>query len=81
MSDFAGLPQDVIRKCAIITLTGRNNIRIENFKTILEYDETIVKVRAKDCIVSVFGSNLRVKYFNCEEIKITGIINEVKFGI
>lgn len=81
MSAFTELPQDVVKKCAIITLTGKNNLRVENFKSILEYDETIIKIRAKDTMISVSGSNLKVKYFNAEEIMVTGIINEVKLGV
>lgn len=80
MSILAGLPQDVIRKCAIVTLVGRNQLHIENFKTILEYDEDYIKMRTKDGILHVSGRNLRVLYFNSEEIKITGIITEIQFG-
>ncbi len=80
MSFLAGLPQDVVRKCAIITMVGRNQLHIENFKTILEYDENFIKVRTKDGILAVAGTNLKVLYFNCEEIKITGIIAEIRFG-
>lgn len=80
MSLLAGLPQDVVRKCAIITLIGKNQLHIENFKTILEYDEDFIKVRTKDGVLLVSGTNLKVLYFNCEEIKITGIITEIRFG-
>jgi sporulation protein YqfC len=81
MSAFAELPQDVVRKSVIVTLVGKNQLRIENFKTILEYDEDKAKIRTRDGIVYVTGSNLKVNYFNCEEIKITGIIQEIKFGV
>lgn len=80
MQKMNTLPQDVIRGVAIITLMGRNSLHIENFKSIIEYDENIIKMRAKDSIITVTGERLKVKSFNCEEINITGIINEVKFG-
>lgn len=80
MSFLAGLPQDVVRKCPIITMVGRNQLHVENFKTILEYDENFIKIRTKDGILAVAGTNLKVLYFNCEEIKITGIIAEIRFG-
>lgn len=81
MSILTSLPQDVIRKCAIVTLMGKTQLYIENFKTILEYDNEIVKIRTFDGVVVALGTNLKIQYYNSEEIKITGIISEIRFGV
>lgn len=81
MSILTSLPQDVIRKCAIVTLMGKNQLYIENFRTILEYDDELIKVRTFDGVVFATGTNLKVQYYNSEEIKITGKISEIRFGV
>ena len=81
MSILSSLPQDIIRKCAIVTLMGKTQLYIENFKSILEYDDEAVKIRTYDGTVLATGTNLKVQYYNSEEIKITGSISEIRFGV
>ncbi len=74
------LPEDVVKKSSIISILG-NTILIENFKSIMEYKNDFIKIKAKDKIISLYGSRLTVIYYNREEIKVTGVINNIIFEV
>ncbi len=74
------LPDDVVHQSSIISIIG-NTIVIENFKSIMEYKNDFIKIKAKDKIISICGERLCVLYYNREEIKVTGVINNIVFEV
>lgn len=75
------LPEDVAQNSSIITIKGNNSIMIENFKTIMTYKNDLMKIKAKDKIISIFGSNLSVEYYNSDEIKVSGKFEQIQFEV
>ena len=73
------LPQDVALGSSLITITGKNEIFIENYKGILDYDSNYIKLNTKKGVIELLGRNLFIKYLTNEEMKITGKISEIKF--
>ena len=71
------LSQDAVLGMPVITIIGCREVHIENFRTILEYSDTFVKMRTKKGCVSVSGKRLTIEYYNEEEIHITGFIESV----
>lgn len=39
------LPKDVIQNASVITILGRNELCIENYRGIIEYTDTLIRVR------------------------------------
>lgn len=74
-----GLPPDILAGAPIITSIGRNELVIENYKNIIEYNGNIIKVQTKLCRISIEGSNLNIIYFNHDEMKITGMIHAIHY--
>lgn len=73
------LPKDVLLGASIISMTGNTDILIENFKSILKYQPDLLLIQCKKNQIEMKGKNLKIEYYNKEEIKITGYILEIRF--
>jgi sporulation protein YqfC len=62
-----------------ITITGFEEIIIENFIGILEYEEFFVRVRTQLGNVAINGFNLRLTQMNEEDIMVKGKIENISF--
>lgn len=63
---------------AILTLHGRYEAYIENFKSIMELGNTTIRIKAAKEILVFEGSGLLVEYMSCDDIKIVGSIEHVR---
>ena len=41
------LPKDVIQNASVITILGRNELCIENYRGIIEYTDTLIRVQTR----------------------------------
>lgn len=73
------LPKDLMLGAAILTVTGRREALIANYKGILEYQDTFIRVQTKNCRILISGAHLAIEYYTNEEMKITGLIEEVRY--
>ena len=78
-SDSLGLPRDAVKGETIVTATGRSALRIENYRSILIYSDTKIRIQAKRYKLSVTGKHLRIRYYDKDEMEITGYIETVSF--
>ena len=79
VSKKLGLPSDILAGAPIITAIGRNEMVIENYKNIIEYNGNVIKVQTKLCRILIEGVNLNILYFNNDEMKITGIFHSIYY--
>lgn len=79
VSEQLKLPPDVLAGAPILTAMGRNEVCIENYKGILEYNDTFVKVLSKIGIIRVEGKNLNIPYFTNDEMRITGLVSAITY--
>ena len=63
----------------VLTLIGNKEMYIENIKSIMEYNNTCVKVLTKRGAVYVKGEQLDIGYLDEDEISIKGKIVEITF--
>ena len=66
------MPRDVVMGASVITITGRNEICIENYRGILEYTDLLIRVQTKSGQIRLSGKNLQIEYYTNDEMKITG---------
>ena len=64
---------------AIVTVTGRSEVLISNYKGILEYEDSFIKVQTKNCRILISGSHLVIDYYTNEEMKIMGFIHKIGY--
>lgn len=79
LSSQLNLPADILAGAPIITATGRNEICLENYKGIIEYNGSLVKVQTKACKICIEGKELNILYFTEDEMKITGFIKAIYY--
>ncbi|MBC7961101.1 MAG: YabP/YqfC family sporulation protein [Vallitaleaceae bacterium] len=73
------VPKDVMLGEAIITLTGKREALIENYKGIVEYTDEYIKILTKNGVIEFKGSNFNITYLTNEEIKVAGSIVEINY--
>jgi sporulation protein YqfC len=79
--DGIGVSQDVALGVAIITVTGRRELVLENYKGILSYEEDQIQIQTREGKVCVSGKGLRVAYYTDEEMKLTGRIHQISYEV
>lgn len=76
---FLGLPKEVISKTPKITITGFEELFIENFKGILEYEDFYARIKTEIGIININGFNLKLNQITDEDILVTGRIDSLDF--
>ena len=72
------LPQEVYSNVPKLTITGFNEIILENYKGILEYEEFFASISTYIGIVNINGFNLNLEKMTNDDIKITGKIESIE---
>lgn len=73
------LPKDLVYGAVLVTITGQQEVLVENYRGILEYNQTQIRLQTKNCKLLIQGKNLYILYYTNEEMKITGIIDSVTY--
>ena len=73
------LPKDFLLGEALVTVTGRKELLIENYKGILNYEDSFIKIQAKNCRIIITGRHLSIDYYTNEEMKITGFFEQIQY--
>lgn len=74
------LPKDVIQNASVITILGRNELCIENYRGIIEYTDTLIRVQTRAGQIPGSRENrLRIQYYTNDEMKVTGALSSLEF--
>ena len=68
------LPKEIYSNTPKISILGFNEMVIENYKGILEYEEFFVRISTYIGIVNINGYNLKLENMTDDDIKVTGKI-------
>jgi sporulation protein YqfC len=71
------LPKEVCSDIPKIIITGFDEMVIENFKGILEYEEFFVRINTHIGIININGFNLNLENMTNDDIKVTGKIESM----
>lgn len=71
-------PQEVYSNIPKITIIGFNEIILENYKGIVEYEEFYTSISTYIGIVNISGSSLNLEKMTNDDIKITGKIESIE---
>ena len=72
------MPKEVYSNQPKLTIIGFDEMIIENFKGILEYEEYYVKVNTYIGILNINGFNLKLEKMTEDELKIIGKIEKIE---
>lgn len=79
INDILDIPQEVWGKEPKITVTGFEEILIENFKGILEYEDFFARISTHIGVININGFNLKLNQMTEDDILVTGKINGMDF--
>ena len=71
------MPKEVYTNMPKLTVVGFEEMIIENYKSILEYEEFLVRINTHIGILNINGFNLNLEKMTNDDIKITGTIESV----
>ena len=75
----AEVPRELLLSLPVLTATGRQEIRVENYRGILEYTPNSIVLQSKTCRIAFCGCGLRIAYYTNEDMKIEGKISEIRY--
>lgn len=73
------LPREVVLDLPLISMTGREEMTIENHKGLMEYGEEKIRIATKVGSLCVSGEGLRLKRLSAECIVIGGQLGKLEF--
>lgn len=79
VSKFLEIPREVISNIPKITVTGFDEVLIENFKGILEYEDYFARISTNIGIININGFNLKLNQMTDDDILVSGRIESLDF--
>ncbi|MBO5005037.1 MAG: sporulation protein YqfC [Clostridia bacterium] len=73
------MPKEITSNEPKITILGFNQMLIENYKGILEYQEFFIRLNTYIGIININGFNLNLSEMTTDDVLITGKIESVDF--
>ena len=71
------LPKDLMYGAVLVSITGQQEVLIENYRGILEYTNNHISLLTKTCRLTIQGKQLEISYYTNQEMKITGEIKQI----
>jgi len=73
------LPREVTMDLPLITVTGSEQVSVENFKGVIEYSEQRVRINTQCGVLKIVGRGLTLKQLTSENILVTGSIMGLEY--
>ena len=79
MTGLLSLPKEIALDLPLIMATGREEINIENYKNLIEFTDTKIRIHTTAGTLTIAGQRLMLKQITTEHILITGRIKGVQW--
>jgi len=77
MAGALSVPKEILLDMPLVMATGRGEMNIENYKNILEFTDTKLRVGTKDGVMVIEGEQLKLRQLTSENLLISGRISGV----
>ena len=75
--DALQLPKDLMLGALNVRLIGEYEAYIENYKSIIEYNDEVICLQGKNSKVTIKGERLKIVCFSKDDMRIKGCLHEV----
>ena len=79
MTDLLSLPKEIALDMPVLLATGNDELDIENYKSLLEFNANEIRVLTRAGVLVVDGEGLILKQVTSENILITGKISGTRW--
>lgn len=79
MTKALELPKEVVLNLPLLSLVGREELTIENYKGIIEYSDGRIRINTNVGIIKIEGRSLFLQHITAENIVITGKLEKFEF--
>lgn len=79
VAEVLELPKEVVLNIPKLTMLGAGNLVIENYKGIIEYDDSKIRVNTGTGMIRITGERLFIKEITSEDIMVDGEIKSLEF--
>lgn len=73
------LPKEIVFNLPLITIIGSEEITIENYKGIIEYNLERIRINTSCGILKIEGKKLALKQITSENISVYGLISNLQY--
>ena len=73
------IPKEIYSNEVKITIIGFEEVLVENYQAILEYEEYFVRIKTVTGIVNFNGYGFNLENLSNDDIKVKGKIEEIEF--
>lgn len=77
--EMLDLPKDIVLNLPKLIFTGNRELFVENYRGIVEYSDTVIRISTGESIIKVGGRGLGIKNIASEEITLCGEIKTLEF--
>ena len=79
MTGLLSLPKEITLGLPLIMATGRDEVNIENYKNLIEFTDTKIRIHTAAGMLIIEGQKLILKQVTSENILITGKIAGIQW--
>jgi len=79
VTNFLEIPDEIVSKIPKITVIGFDELLIENYKSILEYQDFFIRLNTHLGIININGFELIMNEMTVDDIIIKGKIESIDF--
>ena len=72
-------PEDVVLGMPNVEILGYSEMRIENYRGLIEYTDQLVRIQTKIGQIRITGKLLQVDSYTNDDMKITGKIQNIEY--
>ena len=77
LTQILDMPRELDKKQTKVTIISFDEVLVENYKGIMEYEEFFVKINTEIGVININGFNMNLEQMTNEDVLIKGIINSI----
>lgn len=79
VTELLDLPKEVVLDVPKMLMLGNNQLVVENFKGIIEYEDNRVRLNSGIGLIKIEGARLLIREITTEEVIVHGEITSIEF--
>ena len=80
MAGALSLPKEIALDLPLVMATGSGEVNIENYKSLLEFTETKIRIRTRDGTMTIEGERLKLGQITTENVLVSGKITGILYS-